>query len=42
MVIESVQGLTMAQQKESLELAFNEWKGTAQQIDDVLVFGFQI
>jgi serine phosphatase RsbU (regulator of sigma subunit) len=42
LIIESVQGLPMAQQKESLEIAFNEWKGAAQQIDDVLVFGFQL
>jgi serine phosphatase RsbU (regulator of sigma subunit) len=41
-IIESVQGLPMAQQKQHLENAFNEWKGTIQQIDDVLVFGFQL
>jgi serine phosphatase RsbU (regulator of sigma subunit) len=42
LIIESVQGLPMVQQKEKFEIAFNEWKGTAQQIDDVLVFGFQL
>jgi serine phosphatase RsbU (regulator of sigma subunit) len=42
LTIESVQGLPMAQQKERLEIAFNEWKGAAQQIDDVLIFGFQL
>ena len=42
LMIESIQGLQMAQQKERLEIAFNEWKGSAQQIDDVLVFGFQL
>jgi serine phosphatase RsbU (regulator of sigma subunit) len=41
-MIESVHGLPMAQQKKKFESAFNEWKGVAQQIDDVLVFGFQI
>jgi len=41
-IIESVQGLPMARQKEHLESAFNEWKGNTQQIDDVLVFGFQL
>lgn len=40
--IESVQGLDMAKQKEQLESAFNEWKGSTQQIDDVLIFGFQL
>lgn len=37
----SVAGLPMAKQKETLESTFNEWKGKTQQIDDVLVFGFQ-
>ncbi len=41
-LIESFKGLTMTQQKEHLETAFNEWKGNTQQIDDVLVFGFQL
>ncbi len=41
-IIESVQGLSMSQQKQRFENAFNEWKGTTQQIDDVLVFGFQL
>ena len=40
-LIESVEGLPMEQQKNQLEKAFNEWKGNSQQIDDVLVFGFQ-
>jgi len=41
-IIESVQGLTMIKQKERLETAFNDWKGSTQQVDDVLVFGFQL
>lgn len=41
-LIESVQGRSMAQQKFILEKTFNEWKGTTHQIDDVIVFGFQI
>ena len=41
-IIESVQGLSMAQQKQHLENEFNDWKGSTQQIDDVLVFGFQL
>jgi serine phosphatase RsbU (regulator of sigma subunit) len=40
-IIETVQGLSMAEQKEQLESSFNKWKGNTQQIDDVLVFGFQ-
>jgi len=41
-MIESVCSLKMAEQKERLAGAFTDWKGTAQQIDDVLVFGFQL
>ncbi|HUX58740.1 MAG TPA: SpoIIE family protein phosphatase [Bacteroidales bacterium] len=41
-IIESIGGLPMAKQKKHLERAFNEWKGSTQQIDDVLVFGFQL
>ncbi|MCU0474089.1 MAG: SpoIIE family protein phosphatase [Bacteroidales bacterium] len=41
-VIESMAGFPMMRQKEILEVTFNEWKGNTQQIDDVLVFGFQL
>jgi len=41
-VISSVAGLKMARQKEALESTFMEWKGKTQQVDDVLVFGFQL
>jgi serine phosphatase RsbU (regulator of sigma subunit) len=41
-IIESVEGLPMARQKEYLESAFEEWKGKEQQVDDVMIFGFQI
>jgi serine phosphatase RsbU (regulator of sigma subunit) len=41
-LIESVQGHSMAQQKEILSRSFAEWKGAAQQVDDVIVFGFQV
>jgi len=41
-MIESVQNSPMSQQKEQINLVFNEWKGNTQQIDDVLVFGFQL
>ena len=41
-IITSVAGLPMPKQKEVIESTFNEWKGKADQIDDVLVFGFQL
>jgi Serine phosphatase RsbU, regulator of sigma subunit len=41
-MIHSFEELPMNQQKEHLESAFNEWKGNSEQIDDVLVIGFQL
>ncbi len=41
-MIHSFEELPMAQQKQHLESAFTEWKGNAQQVDDVLVIGFQL
>jgi serine phosphatase RsbU (regulator of sigma subunit) len=41
-MIHSFEELPMSQQKKHLETAFNEWKGKAQQVDDVLVVGFQL
>jgi serine phosphatase RsbU (regulator of sigma subunit) len=41
-LIISVNGLPLSIQKERFETAFMEWKGNTQQIDDVLVFGFQL
>ena len=41
-IIESMEGLPMTKQKERLQNVFVEWKGNVQQIDDVLVFGFQL
>ncbi|MDX9930920.1 MAG: SpoIIE family protein phosphatase [Bacteroidales bacterium] len=41
-VILSLAGLPMDLQKEALETAFTDWKGKAQQVDDVLIFGFQL
>ncbi len=41
-VITSVANHPMVRQKEILESTFNDWKGNTQQIDDVLVFGFQL
>jgi serine phosphatase RsbU (regulator of sigma subunit) len=40
-ILESVASLPMHSQKSHLEAAFNDWKGTSRQIDDVLVFGFK-
>lgn len=41
-LLSSVAGFQMAKQKDILESTFLEWKGNTQQIDDVLVFGFQL
>jgi len=41
-IIHSIEVLPMSEQKQHLEDAFNEWKGKAQQVDDVLVIGFQL
>jgi serine phosphatase RsbU (regulator of sigma subunit) len=41
-ILETVAGLPMIEQKNHLENSFNDWKGSTQQIDDVLVFGFQL
>ena len=41
-IIHSFEVLPMSQQKEHLENAFKEWKGQAQQVDDVLIIGFQL
>jgi serine phosphatase RsbU (regulator of sigma subunit) len=41
-IMHSFEQLPMSQQKRNLENAFNEWKGSTQQVDDVLIVGFQI
>ncbi len=41
-IIHSFEELPMAQQKQLLLNTFNKWKGTTQQVDDVLVIGFQL
>jgi len=41
-VISSVAAFPMSRQREVLESTFLDWKGKAQQVDDVLVFGFTI
>lgn len=41
-IIESLGGIPMSRQKEYLESAFEEWKGKTQQVDDVLILGFQV
>jgi serine phosphatase RsbU (regulator of sigma subunit) len=41
-VISSVSEFKMAKQKDVLQSTFLEWKGSTQQIDDVLIFGFQL
>ena len=41
-IIHSFEELPMSQQKKHLESTFNDWKGTSQQVDDVLVIGFKL
>jgi serine phosphatase RsbU (regulator of sigma subunit) len=41
-IIESACGVPMEGQKDYLWSAFREWKGKSQQVDDVLIFGFQV
>lgn len=38
----SVQDQPLQQQGETLEKAFNDWKGNYQQVDDILVAGFRL
>jgi serine phosphatase RsbU (regulator of sigma subunit) len=40
-LLESVSSLSLSQQKEHLEKAFFEWRGSEPQVDDVLIFGFK-
>jgi len=40
-LLESVAVLPMKDQKQQLEKAFLEWKGSVPQVDDVLIFGFK-
>jgi serine phosphatase RsbU (regulator of sigma subunit) len=41
-LISSISGWSMDRQKEHIENIFNDWKGSAIQVDDVLVMGFEI
>jgi serine phosphatase RsbU (regulator of sigma subunit) len=41
-IIHSFEELPMSQQKQHLLSTFYDWKGTTQQLDDVLVIGFQL
>ncbi len=41
-LLASVQPLELPDQKEQIELAFNEWKGKFDQIDDVLLLGIRL
>lgn len=41
-IIESAQQFQMSSQKEIIEREYFEWKGSVEQIDDVLIFGFEI
>jgi serine phosphatase RsbU (regulator of sigma subunit)/Tfp pilus assembly protein PilF len=41
-LLTSVVNLPMAQQKETIEKTYHQWKGTIEQLDDVLVMGIEI
>ena len=41
-MIHAYEDLSMSEQKKRLENEFNIWKGGSQQVDDVLVIGFQL
>lgn len=41
-LIHSFEEYPMDKQKQHLENSFNEWKGSAQQVDDVLIIGFKL
>lgn len=41
-IIESAGYMPMESQKEYLGSVFDEWKGRSQQVDDVLILGFQV
>lgn len=41
-LLTSIASLDCSQQKEKLELAFNDWKGSLEQVDDVCVVGIRI
>jgi serine phosphatase RsbU (regulator of sigma subunit) len=41
LMLESVSSLPMAEQRQKLEEAFLDWKGSESQVDDVLIFGFK-
>ena len=41
-ILIKVHQLPVQKQKQNLENRFNEWKGAAGQIDDVLIIGFRI
>ena len=41
-IVHSFEELPMMNRNNILTSAFNEWKGSAQQVDDVLVIGFQL
>ena len=41
-IVLTIQHLSMDEQKQYLEKFHNEWKGTMEQTDDVLVIGVKI
>jgi serine phosphatase RsbU (regulator of sigma subunit) len=41
-LLQEIHHLPMCEQKEILNTRFDEWRGTIEQIDDVIVFGVRI
>jgi len=41
-LLQSITSMKMNQQQKELELAFDNWKGSQEQIDDVCVIGVRI
>jgi serine phosphatase RsbU (regulator of sigma subunit) len=40
--LDSIQQLTMAEQREKLNEAIENWRGDTEQIDDIIVLGVRI
>ncbi len=40
--LKDIAGLSVKEQKQGLEQVFEEWKGSLEQVDDVLFIGIQV
>lgn len=41
-IVESIGHLSLEDQKKQLEMAFNDWKGNLEQVDDVCIFSLKV